>query len=116
MAAEQLLRGAHAGGTVAIVSGPMSDSTYRTSEYSGFFVPVLAQSSRCFLAPFASSARHRALCVISKNVAYASRALAIATLPRSAASEPPSVAMRLSTSVSTRLTNTDATDASRSID
>ena len=36
---------------VVIVSGPISSSTYRTSEYEAFLVPVLAQSGRWTRAP-----------------------------------------------------------------
>src|SRR6187200_89286 len=32
-------------------AGPMSPSTYMTSEYAGSFVPVLAQRGRCGRAP-----------------------------------------------------------------
>lgn len=36
---------------VLMVSGAANASTYRTSEASGFFVDVLAQSKRCGRAP-----------------------------------------------------------------
>src|SRR4030042_1906723 len=36
----------------------MSPSTYSTSEYSGFFVPVDAQSGRCTRAPSAARRSH----------------------------------------------------------
>ena len=48
-----------AGGTVFTVSAPMRASTYITSGYSGFFVPVDAQSCRCGRAPAAFKAANR---------------------------------------------------------
>ena len=48
-----------AGGTVSTVSGPISSSTYMSSRYLGFFVLVLAHSSRWTPAPCAASAFQR---------------------------------------------------------
>ena len=102
------------------VSGPISSSTYFTSEYFGFFVPVLAHRGRCTLAPRAASAFHRGDEKISPKRPYASRALATASFPISdsavsAFGEPghrsTADSRSGSTAVSTRETKNDATDA-----
>ena len=46
-------------GSVLTVSGPISVSTYKRSEYSGFLVDVDAHSGRCSLAPRALSSSQR---------------------------------------------------------
>ncbi len=103
------------------VSGPISESRYSTSEYFGFFVPVLAHSTRCVRAPFAASASHRAPEKICWYLRYVCLALAIAALPcsarRRAASSGELAAFAFSSSclsmtVSMRLTKKLATLAS----
>ena len=95
--------------------GPMSDSTCRTSEYSGFFVPVLAQSSRCFYSAFCLQCpppRHTVR-DFEERSPYAKPLSRSGTLPRGGESESPRAARRLSTSVSTRLTKTGRDRAER---
>src|SRR5512140_3952809 len=105
---------------VFTVSGPTSSSTYFTSEYFGFFVPVLAHKGRCTRAPRAARERHCGVSEIARNLAYASRALATAVFPRreravSAFGEPGHRSTversRASTAVSILETKKEATDA-----
>ena len=74
---------------------------------------MLAHRRRWLSAPFASSFRQRSLAVFQKP-RIASRAPAIAALPRRSRSDLP-VSECACQSVSTRLTKKDATEASPSI-
>ena len=104
-----------ASGIVLTVSGAASSVTYMVSANDGSLTLVEAQSGRCSLAPRAlappTAGPRRTAARTARRPAARSRAR---PCPRSAcASGVPILSSRPSTSVSTRLTKNEATEAMR---